>query len=269
MSEINGFPPLTVEQFYAIPNGTRVVNYGADQCVALANLYHVSVMGGTLTGTYINSAFQWWTDFEKYPQLTNVYTKVPVSEPAKRGDIFVTERSNRYDPVHGHIGVVQTDWNGTTFGTMEQNAGSGSARWVYRYNRITANIYGYLRPKNNVSTFGDEELKLIWSDPAQGGDGSIALVGEFTFTPVGNMDKVKAFSKAFGEYSALSREEYLFNAEQVAVRKNEFAGSFSINVDAIAQAVADKIDCGGSATPCVTTKADILESIEANYPEDM
>jgi len=40
-----------------------------------------------------------------------------------------------------------------------------------------------------------------------------------------------------------------------------------INVDAIAQAIADKIQCG-SGTPCVTTKADIIDSITANYPED-
>ena len=122
----------------------------------------------------------------------------------------------------------------------------------------------------------DEELKLVWSDPAQGGDGSIALVGEFTWTPVGNMDKVNAFSKAFGSYSALTREEYLFNAEQVDVRKNQFAGSFNINVDAIAQAVADKIDSScdcGCGVPAPgddkTSKADILEAIELNYPEDV
>lgn len=264
MSEINGFPPLTSDQFYGIPNGTRVVNYGADQCVALANLYHVSVIGGTLSGTYINSAYQWWTDFNKYPQMTEVYNQIPVTDNPKRGDIFVTEPSSRYDPVHGHIGVVQEDWNGSTFGTMEQNAGSGAARWVWRYNRTKQNVYGFLRPKK-ISIYGDEEMKLIWSDPGQGGDGSIALVGEFTFTPVGNMDKVAAFSKAFGSYSALSREEYLFNAEQVDVRKNQFSGSFNINVGAIADAIIDKL---GNLNPDVTTKEDILTAIEANYPED-
>lgn len=127
-----------------------------------------------------------------------------------------------------------------------------------------------LNPKRfgNIVSGADEDMKLILSDPAQGGDGSIALVGEFTFTPVGNMDQVNAFAKPFGGYVAVTREEYLFNQEQVAVRRNQFSSSFQINVGALAQAIADKIDCGGTVTPCVTTKADILESIEANYPED-
>lgn len=52
--------------------------------------------------------------------------------------------------------------------------------------------------------------------------------------------------------------------------KDALAG-IDINVDAIAQAVADKLDCGGNgnAQPDVTTKAEILSSIEANYPEDV
>jgi len=47
-----------------------------------------------------------------------------------------------------------------------------------------------------------------------------------------------------------------------------------VNVDGIAQAVADKIECNcscGVAVPenDVTTKADIIEAIELNYPEDV
>lgn len=42
--------------------------------------------------------------------------------------------------------------------------------------------------------------------------------------------------------------------------------SLQINIDGLAQAIADKIDCNGGSD--VTTKAEILEAIEANYPGD-
>ena len=42
--------------------------------------------------------------------------------------------------------------------------------------------------------------------------------------------------------------------------------SIQVNVDVLAQAIADKIDCGGGVD--VTTKAEILEAIELNYPGD-
>jgi hypothetical protein len=48
-------------------------------------------------------------------------------------------------------------------------------------------------------------------------------------------------------------------------------GNVQIDVDALATAIADKIDCcNPSPTPApdVTTKAEIIASIEANYPED-
>jgi hypothetical protein len=62
---------MTWANFTSIPNGTQVLNFGWDQCVALANKYHMEVIGGTLAGTYISSAFQWWTDFDRYPQFTS------------------------------------------------------------------------------------------------------------------------------------------------------------------------------------------------------
>lgn len=42
--------------------------------------------------------------------------------------------------------------------------------------------------------------------------------------------------------------------------------SLNVNVDALAQAIADKIN-GGITGPDITTKAEILSAIEANYPE--
>lgn len=52
-----------------------------------------------------------------------------------------------------------------------------------------------------------------------------------------------------------------------AALANAIAGKVSINVDALATAIASKISSGSSA-PDVTTKAEILSAIEANYPEE-
>jgi hypothetical protein len=60
------------------------------------------------------------------------------------GDIFVAS-AGLYDSSNGHIGVVIRAWNGSSFGTMEQN---GGARYVARYDRSMANMDGFLRPIN-------------------------------------------------------------------------------------------------------------------------
>lgn len=129
-------------QFTAQPNGTRIYNHGFDQCVALANQYHEDVIGGSFVG--VGSAYQWWTNFGSYATLTANYVQV-TSNP-QPGDIFVS-RYGIYNAQHGHIGVVVRGWDGSTFGTMEQNAGTW--RYLGRYNRTMANMLGFLRPKNN------------------------------------------------------------------------------------------------------------------------
>jgi len=205
-NEILNCQPLTFEQFMGIPNGTRVFNYGADQCVALANQYHVGTLNGSLAGTYINSAYQWWTDFEKYPQLTSVYTKV--TDNPQRGDIFVTKPSSQYDPIHGHIGIVEQSWNGSSFATMEQNAGSGAKRWVWRYNRTMSNIYGFLRPNNSPeppkpSNKKKEENKMMLCHRFEP-DGSIVylLFSENFYLDFTGQEAAVAFANQVGSYSA-------------------------------------------------------------------
>jgi hypothetical protein len=133
------------EQFIAIPNGQRVFNNGWDQCVALANLYHQEVIGAAFVP--VASAYQWYTDFSRYLQLTNNYVQLPAHANPEAGDIFVS-RGGMYNYQDGHIGVVVSSWNGGTFGTKEQNAELN--RYVYQtYNRTKSNMLGYLRPKNN------------------------------------------------------------------------------------------------------------------------
>lgn len=131
-------------EFYAIPNGTRVVNHFYDQCVALANLYHEDVEGGRFVP--VDSAFQWWTLFDQLPMLKSHYTKA--SKP-QAGDIFIA-RYGIYNGLDGHIGVVQSVNKNGTFNTMEQNAGTW--RYVGRYTRNLDNVLGFLRPKSGAPT---------------------------------------------------------------------------------------------------------------------
>lgn len=122
----------------AIPNGTRILNYGYDQCVALANHYH-AMLGGSFVP--VMSAWQWWSN--SYSQVNAIYTRsnVPVA-----GALFVA-RYGIYNAPDGHIGIVTKVHGNGTFDTMEQNAGTW--RYVGRYTRGMANMLGFLVPINN------------------------------------------------------------------------------------------------------------------------
>lgn len=135
---------ITWKKFTAIPNGTRVLNHGWDQCVALANLYHEDVIDGSFVP--VGSAYQWWTQFDRFKTLTDNYTQSPTPVP---GAIFVA-RYGLYDAPNGHIGVVTHVSPDGSFSTMEQNAGTW--RYVGRYSRSRANVLGFLIPKKNPAT---------------------------------------------------------------------------------------------------------------------
>lgn len=146
MATIRNFPPMTWTQFRAIKNGTRIVNYGYDQCVAVANLYHASVLKLPLP-VNIESAYQWWTTFNRQPNLYNNYSK---SERPVAGAIIVS-RGGMYNSIDGHIGVVTHVNDDGTFNTLEQNA--KAERYAHHYRRTkTAGVYGFLVPKNNPNS---------------------------------------------------------------------------------------------------------------------
>lgn len=132
---IDNCPQMSVADFFSIPDGTRVYNHYYDQCVALANQFHEGVIGGPFV--QVDSALEWWTSYDG----GGLYTR---ESTAKRGDICIAS-AGLYDGVNGHIFVVTRDWDGQTFGTIEQN---GGARYVARYNRTMANVDGFLRPVN-------------------------------------------------------------------------------------------------------------------------
>lgn len=158
------------DEFVNIPNGQRVFNNGWDQCVALANLYHQDVLGGQFVP--VASAYQWWTDYGRLPQLQNVYTQIPVSGVPLAGDVFLA-RGGAYNQRDGHIGVVIRDWNGSTFGSKEQNAENNRYVWQ-TYNRSKANVLGFLRPRVSPITppqpmkNDEDEMLTLWRNSATG-----------------------------------------------------------------------------------------------------
>jgi hypothetical protein len=135
---INGTPAMSWGDFLNIPDGTQVLNHSWDQCVALANLYNEGVLGGGFVQT--PNALGWWFN----ANVASVHGFSRVADNPQVGDIFVAS-AGLYDSTNGHIGVVVRAWNGSSFGTMEQNGGD---RWVARYDRGMVNMDGFLRPIN-------------------------------------------------------------------------------------------------------------------------
>lgn len=140
--------------------GTQV-NVLGTQCVAVANYYHRDVLGKQLPSG-IQSAHQWYTQFESKPQLVQNYDKIPASmTTARAGDVCVEYPTRGND--HGHICVVVTDWNGTFYETYDQNI-NGVQR-VFKLRKTGAGCMGYLRPKNNPASsevpLTEEQARLL------------------------------------------------------------------------------------------------------------
>lgn len=130
-------------EWVGIPNGTRIFNHGADQCVALINHYHENWIGGAFIPA---AAARDWAE-RNWAELDRLYTK---SLYPQAGAIFIA-LGGIYDRTYGHIGgVVSEAYTDGSFDSMEQNAGSGAARWTWRFRRKNDNsIFHFLIPKNN------------------------------------------------------------------------------------------------------------------------
>ena len=133
---IDNCPPMSLAEFEAIPDGTTIFNHGASECVALANQFNEGVLGGAFVR--VGSALDWWTNLN----VAAVHGFERITENPQHGDLFVAS-CELYDCQFGHIGYVVRGWDGSTFGTIEQNAGIPNA--VSRHNRTMANVDGFLR----------------------------------------------------------------------------------------------------------------------------
>lgn len=133
-------PAMSWSEFLNIPNGETVFNHGASECVALANQYNEGVLGGGFVA--VGSALQWWTN----PNVATVHGFNRIDSNPQVGDIFIAS-GDLYNLPFGHIGVVVRAWDGSTFGTMEQNV---YGEFVSRHDRTMANVDGFLRPINQA-----------------------------------------------------------------------------------------------------------------------
>lgn len=133
-------PAMSWSEFLNIPNGETVFNHGASECVALANQYNEGVLGGGFV--QVGSALQWWTN----ANVAAVHGFNRIDSNPQVGDIFIAS-GDLYNLPFGHIGVVVRAWDGSTFGTMEQNV---YGEFVSRHDRTMANVDGFLRPINQA-----------------------------------------------------------------------------------------------------------------------
>jgi hypothetical protein len=152
---------MTWGDFLAIPNGETVNNYGAQECVALANLYATSVLGCDLSTVNIGCAEQWWTT----DAILDAWGFDRINSNPQVGDIFIGSYG-LYDAQFGHIGVVVRAWDGSTFGTMEQNVGG---EWVSRHDRTMQNIDGFLRTHNQAAIGGGQPAPALAGNQRQAG----------------------------------------------------------------------------------------------------
>lgn len=133
---IDNCPAMSLSEFENIPDGTTIYNHGASECVALANQFNEGVLGGGFV--MVGAALDWWTN----QNVAAVHGFERITENPQHGDLFIAS-CEIYDCTFGHIGYVVRGWDGSTFGTIEQNAGIPNA--VSRHNRTMANVDGFLR----------------------------------------------------------------------------------------------------------------------------
>lgn len=280
---IDGIVPMTVEEFFAIPSGTHVFNNGADQCVALANLYEAGALQYPLP-LGIESAFQWWTEFSSKPPLVENFVQI-IEEP-KRGDIFVG-RYGPYQAENGHIGVVERDWNGTSFGTMENGYWSDGKSYIKRFDRSMEYILGFLRPKINANPlFEQEEHMIVIARTNSEGNMYIYNLGTDVVTHIADDYRLEVLRKSgmhqwdFAQeaefqsfrgwykdaFSNTTKDKPVIDISAIADAIIGHLGNINLNVDGLAQAIADKLN-GHATGNHVTTKGEILTAIEQNYPE--
>lgn len=153
--------PMTWAQFLAIENGTQVFNHQASECVALANQYNEGVLGGGFVN--VRWAINWWDN----PNVAAVHNFERITSNPQVGDIFIGSYG-LYNAPYGHIGVVIRAWDGSTFGTMEQNV---IGEYVTRHDRTMQNIDGFLRPINQAAIQAPTPIAIAGNQRVAGDKG--------------------------------------------------------------------------------------------------
>lgn len=200
--------------------------------------------------------------------LDQYFTQVAADQPAQPGDVAIWEYGSSPATPNSHIAVVVED-RGSSLYLMTQNPGAS------RYGTITkTGVLGYLRPRTFTKKGNAEMATLYYTTDAQGplyalaGDG----VGQAAWLETRDVDLASALAGAkHVNQTAVYLTPASFNdwAAKYRSKASVDFGNVNINVDAIAQAIANALgNIGGGSVPDVTTKAEIIDAITTNYPED-
>lgn len=154
------------------------------------------------------------------------------------------------------------------------NASGPHLHWGVAIGR-KGNDYNWVNPVDlNPKNFDDKPVEdieensmLVIARTDHNGACYVYNLGTGAFQSITSMDMLGLFQQVLKMWHFLDDADFAYYRDNFGKTFSNVNTNFSINVDGIAQAIADKIQCG-STTPCVTTKADIIDSITANYPED-
>lgn len=102
---------------------------------------------------YTSAALDWWTKFDKFPQLKKNFTKIHVGQPIKTGDFIIYD--GRTGSPYGHIDVAAA--NGTIKKFQAYDSNWGNVRDpktgypilhdVLHNDSFNSYVVGYLRKK--------------------------------------------------------------------------------------------------------------------------
>ena len=116
-----------------------------------------------------------------------------------------------------------------------------------------------------VDEIEDEMIVIARTD--NNGACYVYNLGTGKYQAITSMDMLGLFQQVMKMWHFLDDADFAYYRENFGATFANVNTDLSINVDGIAQAIVDKIG-STNVVPYVTTKADIIESITANYPED-
>lgn len=255
--DVDGFPPENPYQCWDLWSHYAQNVYGVP-------LYPTGCSAGGPGTHHPGYACEVWHQFDSSP-LSQWFTRE--QGEGQPGDVAFWEWGSPVGP-NSHVAVVVED-RGSSVYCMTQNPGASKYA-----NLSKTGILGWLRPISKPQpTSGDEQdMRIIRAD-----NGRVALIGEFYSRELYPGPEIEwtagVHTKTFGEVVGLVNDEFNSLLIDAANRRAELINSISasakpinVDLDKLAQAIADKINNGTG--PDVTTKTEILEAITANYPED-
>lgn len=180
---------FTVDQFVTQYNNKLIKN-GGIECVAVANQFQATVIGGGWIGTQLTGyAKDWWKQYDLNATEKLNYMTIGAGEKAQKGDLAVWSLY----PESGkpHIALVLSDL-GTQLQCFTQNP-----KPAHKENLIKTGLLGYLRPKKFAG--------VILATAAQIDAAYIQILGRHA--DAGGMSHYKNYTLAFVKNDLMNSAE--------------------------------------------------------------